>query len=546
MAELLRWNPATCDYVVHTTDKSKAEATGLTRSISARGAGGTPVYFTQDPYAALNFYPDGDFVAQDRLGLIKSRYEASWALESPNSYPLGGGKTLRPYQNAGIDYIFDCFKRDGHALLGDAPGVGKTFTGIGVANALEAQRVLCIVPGRIRRQWRDNIKIGSILPKVRVFPILRGSDGVPSWANYVIISYELTRNPHIHAALCSINWDLLLIDEAHLLKELSARRTQAIFGGGRRTEFKDDPLINHCKRVVAMTGTPLPNRPRECYTLTRALCWDAIDFMTEDAFRYRFNPSAKLQSEDGKTWTREEKGRLPELHARLRCNLMVRRLKEDVLPWLPDKSYEFAYVDTTGEIADVIRREKMLDYDIKDLKKPFAQFDGELSTIRREMGEAKLPQAVQHIRYLLDDLEIPKLVIFSHHRSVMDGLRDALAEYGVVELRGGMSDKQAENSKLMFMQRPHVRIFSGQIEAAGVGLDGLQQVASYVLIVEPSWVPGVNEQAVDRLHRDGQHANVIAQFLVAEGSLDETILASVIDKTYTTHEVLDNRKKRVI
>lgn len=546
MAELLRWNPATCDYVVHTTDKSKAEGTGLTRSLSARGPGGIPVYFTQDPYAALNFYQAGDFVAQDRLGLIMSRYEASWALESPNTYPMGGNVVLRPYQNAGIDYVLDCFNRNNNALIGDAPGVGKTFTGIGVANALEAQRVLVISPGRIRKQWRDNIKIGSAIPKVRVFPVMKGSDGIATWANYVIISYDLTRNPHIHEALCAINWDLLLIDEAHLLKELTARRTQAIFGGGRRKEFKDDPLINHCKRIVAMTGTPLPNRPRECYTLTRALCWDAIDFLTEEAFRYRFNPSARMTTDDGKTFNREEKGRLPELHARLRCNFMVRRLKEQVLPWLPDKSYEFAYVETDGNIADIIRRERMLDYSLDDLKKPFSAIDGELSTIRREMGEAKLPQAIQHIRYLLDDMEIQKLVIFSHHRSVMDGLRDSLAEYGVVELRGGMSDRQAENSKLMFMQRPQVRIFSGQIEAAGVGLDGLQKVASYVLIVEPSWVPGVNEQAVDRLHRDGQHDNVIAQFLVAEGSLDETILASVIDKTYTTHEVLDNRRKRMI
>jgi SWI/SNF-related matrix-associated actin-dependent regulator of chromatin subfamily A-like protein 1 len=536
--DLLRWNPRLAEYVVTTSEPVKAEHTGLTLSTTARGPNGERIYFTKDPYAALNFYPNGDFETQDRLGGLISDYQRSWSLESPNVYPCGGTKTPRPYQNAACDYILDRFGRKSHALLADAPGVGKTFTGILTANAIQAKRCCAIVPGRIRGQWTDAIRESSNIPKVRVYPVMRGSDGIATWANWTVISYDLVRNPAIHAALCAIHWDLLLLDEAHLLKELTARRTQAIFGGGRREEFKDS-LANHAEHILAMTGTPLPNRPRECYTLTRALCWDAIDFITYEAFRYRFNPSARMES----GYVREEKGRLPELQARLRCNFMVRRLKEQVLPWLPDKTYEFAYVETTGAIADVIRRERMLDYDIKDLKKPFGQFDGELSTIRREMGEAKVPQAIEHIKYLLDVVEIPKLVVFSHHRSVMDSLREALSGYGVVEVRGGMSAIASDNSKKTFMHRSDLRIFSGQLDASGVGMDGLQEVASYVLIVEPSWVPGVNEQAIDRLHRDGQRNPVIAQFLVAEGSLDETILASVIGKTVSIDYALDNRHK---
>ncbi len=93
---------------------------------------------------------------------------------------------------------------------------------------------------------------------------------------------------------------------------------------------------------------------------------------------------------------------------------------------------------------------------------------------------------------------------------------------------------------------PKVRIFSAQLEAGGVGIDGLQHVCSHVVVVEPAWTSGSNEQAIDRLHRSGQHGNVIAQFIVVEGSLDERILALVIDKTHTVHEALDNKKTRMI
>jgi SWI/SNF-related matrix-associated actin-dependent regulator 1 of chromatin subfamily A len=545
----LRFNVRTGDYVISTIQTVKATDTGLTLSKTATGPNGEPIYFTKDPYAALNFYREADRMVVDKLAPLWTDYEASWATESPNKYPIGqyyadlGG--LRGYQNAAIDYAL----RRKHTLIGDAPGVGKTLTAIGACNAFEARKVLVVCPAAIRGQWKKEIKKGSTIEKVSCYPVIRSADGIATWPHFTIISYDLLRNPAIHAALCSINWNAIILDEAHALKEVSARRTQALFGGGRREEFKD-VLADHADRILALTGTPLPNRPRECYTLTRAMCWEAINYMSADDFRYRFNPSATLATGA----IREEKGRLPELQARLRCNFMVRRLKEDVLKDLPDKTYEFAYIEKDGRIADVIQREKMLNYTIADLKKPNVQMFGEISTIRREMGEAKVPQTIQHIRFLLDIMEVQKLVVFSHHKSVMNALKENLEEYGVVEVRGGMGDAARRQSILRFAGDlkekipcdPKVRIFSAQLEAGGVGIDGLQDVCTHCVIVEPAWTSGSNEQAIDRLHRSGQHGNVIAQFIVVEGSLDEKILATVIDKVHTVHEALDNRKSRPI
>jgi len=274
-----------------------------------------------------------------------------------------------------------------------------------------------------------------------------------------------------------------------------------------------------------------------CYTLTRGLCWEAIDWQSCESFMYRYNPSGRTSR--GHNF--EMRGRLPELRARLRCNFMVRRLKEDVLKDLPDKRYEMTYVETNGKIKEVIAKEKMLDYDVETLKNPTAEIDGQIATVRREMGEAKEGRVIEHIKYLLDIQELEKVVIFSHHKSVMDKLKEGLNKYGVVEVRGGMTPTAKQKSVDDFVNDPKTRVWSGQIDAASTGIDGLQEVCQYAVFCEPSWTPGVNEQAVDRLHRHGQHGNVVAQLIVVENSLDERVLAANFNKTHTIHSSLDAR-----
>src|SRR5579859_5101716 len=101
----MRFNPKTGDYFVTTLDPIKAKDTGLTLSTNTSGPMGESVYFTQDPYAALNFYREADPDCASRLLPLWNDYEASWAIESPNSYPMANGIILRPYQNAAIDYV---------------------------------------------------------------------------------------------------------------------------------------------------------------------------------------------------------------------------------------------------------------------------------------------------------------------------------------------------------------------------------------------------------------------------------------------------------
>jgi SWI/SNF-related matrix-associated actin-dependent regulator 1 of chromatin subfamily A len=548
----LDYNPYKNCFFLTTNERAKAEKAGLTLSVATdarglrvTGPNGESVYYTADyekkpvnnPYAVLSFYDQATPRAKAQLDGLKNDYDKSWATELPVPFKSKNpDKPYRGFQNAGIKFGVE----HGNVLIGDEPGLGKTAQAIGIANETKANKLLIICPASIRLNWYRELKNWWMPPSGDICPHIymnsrQGSPRSSADINAVIVSYELTRNRGVHEALMEIEWDQMILDEAHYLKSIDAERTRSIFGGG---DFKRKFLAQKAASIVALTGTPLPNRPRECFTIAKALCPEAIDWMNYDDFVFRFNPSQRMTKND-RIFNVERRGRLPELNARLRTNFMIRRLKKDVLKDLPDKTYELNYVEPTGAIHDVLMRESLLNFKVTDLKNPFGDMFGMISTLRKEMGIAKIPRVVEYMKYLLDILEVPKVVLFAHHVEVMNQLTVELERFGVVAVRGGMSSNAKDRSVQAFQTDPKKRIFLGQLDAAGFGIDGLQNVCDRVVFAEPAWVPGTNEQAVDRCHRIGQHSNVIAQFLVVEGSLDEKILATVFEKNETIYNVLD-------
>lgn len=445
-----------------------------------------------------------------------------------------------PYQRAGVAYAAN--RRN--VLFGDAPGLGKTIEAIALANYRGATRILVVCPANVRRQWEKQIRAWSTIPRCLPYLVGKSSDGVHPKAHYVIVSYEIARDS-LWDVLMRSRWDMVIIDEAHYLKTTDAARTRALFGGGEG-RYSGGGICKRADSVVALTGTPLPNRPRECYTLARALDFDSIDWASEATFRERFNPSGlEITYRPDGTQRRhawEYTGRLPELNARLRCGFMVRRLKEDVLKNLPPKRYELTYVDSTFAIQKALQAERLLDIDPDEMINNGFVFDGQVSTVRRLMGDAMAPAAVEHVDMLLNG-GLEKVVVYYHHTSVGDYLAQHLARHGVVRVDG--STPQARRSGGpgtavdSFVHDPRKRIFLGQAQAVGVGTDGLQDATDWCVFAEPDWVPGNNEQCVDRLHRMGQTGSVQAQFLVAQGSLAERILGKSIDKARVTSTVLD-------
>jgi SWI/SNF-related matrix-associated actin-dependent regulator 1 of chromatin subfamily A len=474
-----------------------------------------------------------DAATRAHVAPILARYEMSIAQDGLDEYPAPPGLSYLPFQRAGIQ--FASARRT--ALIADEMGLGKTVQALGVVNAVGARSVLILCPASIRLQWLAQARLWLLDGQRRVMQVLlNGSDKIMTRAEIIISSYDLVRSPAIRAALLDRRYDVLILDEAHYLKNHSSGRARAVLGAYTKT--RDPAIIDRAERILALTGTPVPNRPRELYTLLRALDWSAIDRMSEDEFRETYNPT---RSRGGRTFDYALRPR--ELQMRLRGSVMIRRLKAEVAKELPEKTYSIIELSPDARVQRVLDQERRFhELDVTKIKSWPVEERSALAAVRREMGIAKLPLVAPHIEMLLAG-GLDKLVVFTWHVEVARGLAELLRRTGrrCSVLVG--ATPPAERARLIeeFVTEPSVQVFVAQMLTGGVGVDGLQKVCSFALFAEPSWTFGDNEQAAARLHRAGQASPVTVQFTVASGSLDAIVLGAALAKAKTADAVLDRR-----
>jgi SNF2 family DNA or RNA helicase len=516
---------------------------GLDFSSTASSAG-EAILMTKEPYAAVTFREHATLGALAQMRPIITKIEASSAPTSGAHIKVPADQVLWDFQKASVDYALN----QTFTLVGDQPGLGKTPIAIAYANEISARRVLCIVPANIRGQWEKRIRQWTTMPwPYSIYPIYHGRHGVHPTAEWTIVSYDLARTPAIGSALARGTYDLLIIDEGHMLKTVDSKRTRAVFGGGAHRDFA--PLISRCGACMVLTGTPLPNRPREAYTLAHNLCPESIDFMSEDDFRERFNPSMMMTGErwssaEGRyvefTYVDERSGRHAELQNRLRGTFMTRHLKREVMPQLKMPVFDIIQLTETAAVKQALNAEKLLDIDPETLQGADAEVMGQFAVARRLMGIALAPQVADYVEMLIDGGE-EKLVLAGWHHTVLDIWCAQLEKYGYVRIDGNVTPKGKERAVKEFQENPKCRLAIGNMQSMGTGTDGLQDVCNHVLVGEASTVPGENEQMVDRLDRGGQDKTVQADFFVAPNSLMERILARSLRKLTTTHKALDKK-----
>ena len=497
--------------------------------------------FTAEPYVAAAFEHCATPNATQALLWITERVRASWSLDSSRHISLPPGRDLWSFQRASVAYALD----RQHSLIGDQPGLGKTMSAIAISNECQFERNVVVCPASIRYQWAEKIldwDTGTLT--LRDIAIITSSKrGVPTpLKKWTIISWDLIRSPGIWRALAKERFDLLVLDEAHYAKHGDAKRTRSVFGGGDNPVA--DPLISRAKKVVALTGTPLPKRPLEAYVMCRHLCWDSIDFMSEDAFANHYNSvqTGQYERPDGSTgfWKDEWVGNEAELQARLRANFMVRHLKKDVLKDLAYPAFDLIRVEETTAVKQALSAERLLDIDPETLEGRDATALGHIAAARQQMGVAIAPQVATYVDMLVQAGE-QKLVVFAWHVAVLDILEARLNEHGVIRVDGTDGAKRKYTKVQEFINDPSKRIILGNSLSLGTGTDGLQHVAYHGLLAEADWVHGNNEQCADRLHRGGQKNKVQFDIFVAPGSIGEKVLAVSLRDAQTVEKALDRQ-----
>lgn len=421
-----------------------------------------------------------------------------------------------PYQIAGAEFLASRKV----ALLADEPGLGKSLQAIRACDAVNASNVLIVCPASVVGNWRGEIA------KFR-----QGN-----WSAYVT-SFEAASGRDFDY-LMGCRFDVLIIDEAHYAKSVTAKRTVALYGFTGEDGLETAPaLVNRADAVWLLSGTPMPNNPAELYTHLRALA-----------------PERILSERTGKVWsihqfvngycqTKHNGFSLQivgarneaKLHAKL-DGFMLRRRQADVLKDLPEMRFGEVWLD--GDLsalppADVDMVRLALDKGGFDALKDIA---GHVAVLRRMTGTAKLPGAIAWVKDWLASTEpTRKIVLFAHHKDVVAGIVKAFPSFAVID--GSKSQVQRDTAVKRFQTDPLARGFIGQNTAAGVGIT--LTAASDMLVLEPSWVPAENDQIVKRIHRIGQKASCLVRFAVIAGSIDEDIQRAALRKLRMIEKVID-------
>jgi SWI/SNF-related matrix-associated actin-dependent regulator of chromatin subfamily A-like protein 1 len=423
---------------------------------------------------------------------------------------------LFPYQADGAIFLA---KRN-KALLADSMGLGKSAQAIVAAHAVGAKKVVVICPAIAVPMW------------VREFPKWATGESI---SPYVVSYDKVSRRADIRAAIQIMQPDVLILDEAHYLKEKSSKRTKAIYGQWCR----GDGLISCAKRVWLLTGTPAPNDVSELFPHFRALWPEKLPAPGNyDAFIKQF--CNVLATPYGLKVIGNKN--VPELKAILK-DVMIRRKAEDVLKDLPPIMWEDTVLDPVEASEELDSLETHPD--IEELRQLLASLDdGEdlpdttaMATIRRLTGIAKAPAVANMVVGELTERQYDKVILFAYHRDVIARLVDELHDFGVAVITGQTVQSSRAHAIDRFQNDPTCRVFIGQVTACATAVT--LHAAHHVIFVEADWVPSTNVQAAKRAHRIGQTKPVIVRMIGLAGSIDEAITAVLARKSRLLSEVLE-------
>ena len=207
-------------------------------------------------------------------------------------------------------------------ILADDMGLGKTTSTIIAALETGAKKVLIICPATLKINWKREIENYSDRP---IF-IAEGKNYNED-AEFIIMNYDIIKNFHDtkqkgESLISKSKFDLVIIDEAHYIKNPQAQRTKLI-----------NDIVKNVDRLWMLTGTPMTSRPIDYYNLLNLS--DSAVAKNWMAYVIRYCSGYQFKVGNRKVWNVMGASNLEELRDRT-SSVILRRLKEDVLD-LPEK-----------------------------------------------------------------------------------------------------------------------------------------------------------------------------------------------------------------
>lgn len=413
----------------------------------------------------------------------------------------------------------------GRCLVASDPGTGKTFTSLLWLERNMDSALPCIVicPASVKWAWQNEAATHIGMSSQVLSGKKPKGDFQLDKNKLIIINYDILSSwlPTLQA----MKPQTMILDESHYLITRNSQRTRAV-----------KTLSRGVKNILALSGTPLTNRPAEL--------WPVLNILRPDLFP-AFFPYAQNHCAPKKTpwgWDFRGAARLPELHEKLTNNLMIRRKEEDVLS-LPPKTRIVLPVD--------IERKREYQKAESDFllwlaqKKPSrvnaaAQAEAlvKVGYLKRLAGQLKMGQATTWIDDFIKTSD-GKIVIFAVHKDIIASLEKRYRGR-CVSITGATPAGKRQTNINLFQEDKKIRVFIGNIKAAGTGIT--LTAANTVCFVELGWTPGEHIQAEKRCHRISTKSRVSCYYLIGKGTIEEKILSVIQTKQGVLSSTLDGGK----
>ena len=398
-------------------------------------------------------------------------------------------------------------------ILADDMGLGKSASATIASIEAKPSKTLIICPASLKQNWKREIEIYSN----KEIYICEGKKYEDS-ADYVIINYDIIKNFHSlkskeETIIQKSKFDLVIIDECHYIKSPQASRTKLI-----------NDICKDINKIWLLTGTPLTSRPIDYFNLLSLV--DSPVSKNWMAYVKRYCAGYQFSVGMNKVWNVNGASNLDELRERT-LPLLLRRLKENVLD-LPEKIITPIYLrlkskqyeDVMGEYFEWVKNNP------KESKSLSVQFT-KLMKVRQIIADEKIKNTIELIENTLEQEK--KIIVFSNFTNSLNKIYEHFSKIAV-KLDGSSTAKQRQESVDEFQTNDKIKVFVGNIKAAGVGITLTS--ANVVIFNDLSFVPADHSQAEDRAYRIGQKNSVSVLYPIFENTIEGII-----------YDMLDRKKK---
>jgi len=410
-------------------------------------------------------------------------------------------------------------------ILADDMGLGKTTSTIIAALETDAKKILIICPATLKINWQREIENYSDRPVY----ISEGKN-FSTEHDFVIINYDIIKNFYNlkdkqNSLITQSNFDLVIIDEAHYIQNAQAQRTKLI------NSFAKD--IN---RVWLLTGTPMTSRPMNYFNLLNII--ESPVAQNWMAYAIRYCQGYQFNAGKRKIWNVSGASNLEELRDRT-SRQVLRRLKEDVLD-LPDKIITPVYLRLKSKEYETEVGEYYNWYENKkeESKSLTIQFS-RLMKVRQIIAEEKIKQTIELAENIIEQGK--KVIIFTNFTDTLRKIHEHFGKQSVY-LDGSCTKPQRQYSVDQFQENDKIKVFVGNLKAAGVGIT--LTAGEACIMNDLSFVPSDHSQAEDRAYRYGQKSNVSVYYPIFENTIEGIIYDMLTNKKNIFETVMgDNIEK---